>query len=324
MSSGGKPARGKPARERDYQAMVRMLATERLAVDEPGSGRTCFLTHLGAQRRLVPGAWIAHRDLLHALALANLSPSQRASLAAAVLVEHGREFGVGRLRLRALASGLPLGGSSLWIQPRTKGPRVLHAWALGEQARGAPADWMALRVQPAWALDAPPPTLQPASLATLAALGGDVAVLVEGAVAARLVANACAGVVDLAAHPRFAPHLDGLVADAPVVLWPHDALAGAGLRRRKLMAVVLVDAPEAQVQATQRWLGARSSRAELVAVTAPGGAGRAAVERLWRASERPAVWLRGDPAWAHGAEAWLRDLGAHVRVQGEPTQLGLL
>lgn len=53
--------------------VLRMLAQERLSIDESEPGRTTFLSHLGAQPKLVPGPWIGHRDLLYALALANLT-----------------------------------------------------------------------------------------------------------------------------------------------------------------------------------------------------------------------------------------------------------
>src|SRR5690606_39483822 len=108
--------------EAQLHEVQHMVSRERLSLDEPGPDRTCFLSHVGAQEKLVPGPWIAHRDLVYAMALANLSPAQRTSLARAVLLEHGREFGVGRLRLEAASSGLPVGGSSLRLEPRQGGP----------------------------------------------------------------------------------------------------------------------------------------------------------------------------------------------------------
>jgi len=65
-------------------AVQRMLARERLSIDDPQLGRTCFLSHLGAQSKLVPCPWVGHRDLLYALALANLNPAQRTSLGSGV------------------------------------------------------------------------------------------------------------------------------------------------------------------------------------------------------------------------------------------------
>ena len=46
----------------EVQRIQRILTRERLAVDSFDSNRTTFLTHIGAQGRLVPGPWIAHRD----------------------------------------------------------------------------------------------------------------------------------------------------------------------------------------------------------------------------------------------------------------------
>jgi len=150
----------------EAEAVQTMLARARLSIDDTQSGRTCFLSHLGAQERLSPGAWMGHRDLLYGLALANLSPSQRTSLARAVLVDHGREFGVGRLRLQTLASGLPLGGSSLLMEPRTGGTSCLYTWALGPGATPATCDWLLLRASPQWAVEAAPKKFS-------AALGSD-------------------------------------------------------------------------------------------------------------------------------------------------------
>lgn len=305
------------------QAVQRMLARERLAIDEPGEGRTTFLSHIGAQPRLVPGAWIAHRELIYALALANLSQAQRASLAHAVVVEHGHEFGVGQLVLETVPSGLPLGGSSLLMRPRSGSPRCLYTWAMSDDAAAVECDWLLLRAQPGWALDDPPRTLDAGGLATLATIGGEVLVLVPSAVAARQVADACAGTVEVAAHPRFAPHLEGPRPEAPVLLWPHDGLDGAGLRRHEIRAVVLIAAPEAVRQRVEEWAQARPEEVEVVEAGCPGRIGRAGLESFWRGCGRPKVMLRGDSAWAHAAEAWLERLGAQVQVQGEATQLGL-
>src|SRR5262245_47845927 len=133
----------------EVQQIQAMLTRERLAVDLCDGNRTAFLTHIGAAPRLVPGPWIAHRQLVMALALANLAPNQRASLAHTVIVEWGREFGVGRLVLEAVASGLPLGGSSLSMRPRVPGndgrPHVLYTWDLGPHATAHKCDWLLLR-----------------------------------------------------------------------------------------------------------------------------------------------------------------------------------
>ena len=347
--------------------MQQMLARERLSIDEAEAGRTCFLSHLGAQPKLVPTAWIGHRDLIYALALANLTPVQRTCLARAVLVEHGREFGVGRLRLQAIPSGLPLGGSSLLMTPRLAGPTCLYTWALGSASgpggpQPAKCDWLILRAQPEWALDKASPPLSVKGLDTLAQIGGEVLVLVGSAVGAVQVAKLCAGRVPLAAHPRFSPYIEGLVPDAPVLLWPHDALDGAGLRRHEVVAAVLVGAPESVRQNVQLWQarvgGRRPSELvgdhgspslvgdhgspslvgdhgspslvgdhgspSLVEVAGPGRISREALAEFWSACGRPAVLMTGDPAWAASGAAWLRSLGATVEVHGAATQLELL
>lgn len=307
-------------------AVLHMLARERLSIDEAEVGRTCFLSHLGAQPKLVPTAWIGHRDLIYALALANLTPAQRTCLARAVLVEHGREFGVGRLVLQAIPSGLPLGGSSLLMTHRRGGPTCLYTWALGESPQPAKCDWLLLRAQPEWALERSASPLSVRGLDTLAQLGGEVLVLVGSAVGAVQVARLCAGKVTLAAHPRFSPYIEGLVPDAPVLLWPHDALDGAGLRRHEVVAAVLVGAPESVRQEAQLWQARAATRrpVELVEVAAPGRISRDALAEFWRACGRPAVLMTGDPAWAATGAAWLRSLGATVEVHGAATQLELL
>ena len=57
--------------------------------------------------------WARSRGLRVAPQATGHSAGAMGSLAHTVLVEWGREFGVGRLVLEAVASGLPLGGSSL-------------------------------------------------------------------------------------------------------------------------------------------------------------------------------------------------------------------
>ncbi len=307
--------------------MQRLLARERLSLDEPAEDRTCLLSHVGAQARLTPCAWVGHRDLLYAMALANLSPAQRHALASAVLLEHEREFGVGHLRLRALSSGLPLGGSSLELQHRRGGPRCLYTWALGPKAQPAACDWLLLRAQPGWALDHRPRGLSASGLSTLVALGGEVVVLVASAVAALQVARLCTDKLEIAAHPRFSPYIEGLQPEAPVLLWPHDALDGAGLRRHAITAVALVGAPESVRQDAAQWRarkGGEDSNVEVVEAACPGRIDRAGLQRFWEACGRPRVLLRGDPQWASVGAAWLQSLGAHVEVQGEATQLELL
>jgi hypothetical protein len=284
------------------------------------------LSHLGAPPKLVPGPWIGHRDLLYALALANLTPAQRTSLARAVLVEHGREFGVGRLKLTPLASGLPHGGSSVRLEHRRGGPICLYTWALGIAPAATACDWLILRAQPEWALDDPPPVLSVAGLETLAALGGEVLVLVGSAVAAVQIAQLCGGRVDLASHPRYAPYLEGLRPDAPVLLWPHDALEGAGLRRHEVIAAVLVDAPESVRQEVEVWLQRRDDgdKVERGRASCPGRVDRRQLADFWRACGAPRVLVTGDPTWATRGARWLRSVGAQVEVHGEATQLELL
>lgn len=305
-----------------------MISRERLSLDEPGPDRTCFLSHVGAQAKLVPGPWIGHRDLVYAMALANLSPSQRTSLARAVLVEHGREFGVGRLTLEAVASGLPLGGSSLRLAHRQGGLRCLYTWALGVAPGSTPCDWLLLRAQAEWAPDEPPRPLQIKGLRTLAALGGVVLVLVETAVAALQIARTCGESVPLQAHPRFAPYLERVDPEARVLLWPHDAIDGAGLQRHPIAAVVLVGAPEPvrqQVEAWRQRQGKAGERLHVAHVGCPGRVDRTRLAAFWEACGRPRVLLRGDSAWTASGAAWLRGtLGATVEVQGRATQLSLI
>ena len=308
-------------------AVQRMLARERLSIDDPQLGRTCFLSHLGAQGKLVPCPWVGHRDLLYALALANLNPAQRTSLARALLVEHDREFGIGHLLLEAISSGLPFGGSSLRLRDRTGGPVCLYTWALGTSARPSPCDWLLLRAQPEWAADNAPPTLKVESLEVLAALGGEVLVLVPTAVGAVQIAKVCAGKVGIAAHPRFAPHIEGLDPEAPVLLWPHDSLDGAGLRRHEIAALVLVDAPEPVRREAEAWrarLGPRGDRIEIVEVTCPDRSRRDGLLAFWEGCGRPNVLLRGDPTWVASGSRALADAGAAVEIQPDATQLELL
>ncbi len=311
----------------EFAAVQRMLARERLSIDDSQPGRTCFLSHIGAQPRLLPGPWVGHRDLIYALALANISPQQRTSLARAVLIEYEREFGIGRLLLDAFPSGLPMGGSSLRLRHRTGGPSCLYTWALGPGARAVKCDWLLLRAQPEWAVPEGPATLRADSLEVLAALGGEVVVLVATATGAIQIARACASRVRVAAHPRFAPHIEGHDPDSPILLWPHDALDGAGLRRREITAVVLVDTPEAVSREAEAWRvrqGAAGERIDMVEATCPGRLRTDEMAGFWRACGEPSVLLRGDAAWVTSGARLLTDLGAVVEIQPEATQLELL
>ncbi len=304
-----------------------MISRERLSLDEPAPDRTCFLSHVGAQPKLVPGPWIGHRDLVYAMALANLSPAQRTSLARAVLVEHGREFGVGRLTLEAVDSGLPLGGCSLRLVPRQGGIRCLYTWALGVAPTPVECDWLLLHAQAEWALAEPPRSLRVKGLRTLASLGGTVLVLVDTAVGALQITRICGDQVSFQAHPRFAPYLEGLVPDAPVLLWPHDAIDGVGLQRHEVSAVVMVSAPERVRQQVDAWRarkGKAATRMQVAEVCCPGRVDREHLAAFWEACARPQILLRGDSGWTTEGAAWLRSLGATVEVQGRATQLSLI
>jgi hypothetical protein len=152
-------------------------------------------------------------------------------------------------------------------------------------------------------------------------------VLVPTAVGAVQIAKVCAGRVAVAAHPRFAPHIEGHDPEAPVLLWPHDSLDGAGLRRHEIAALVLVDAPEPVRLEAEAWrmrLGPRGEKIEIVDVTCPDRSRRAGMIAFWEGCGRPNVLLRGDPTWvASGARA-LGEAGAAVEIQPEATQLELL
>jgi hypothetical protein len=313
--------------EAELHEVQHMISRERLSLDEPAADRTCFLSHVGAQAKLVPGPWIGHRDLVYAMALANLSPTQRTSLARAVLVEHGREFGVGRLTLEAVASGLPLGGSSLRLTHRQGGLRLLYTWALGVAPSPAACDWLLLRAQPEWAIEPPPRPLLVKGLSTLAALGGQVLVLVDTAAAALQIVQTCGGAVTVQAHPRLAPYLVDLDPEGSMLLWPHDAIEGAALARHEVAAVVLVSAPESVRQRVESWRvrqGKAAERVQIVEVGCSGRVDRTRLAGLWEACGRPRILLRGDPAWVASGSEWLREIGATVEVQGRATQLSLI
>jgi hypothetical protein len=326
-----------PTAEAELHLVQQLIARERLSLDLCARGRTCFLSHIGAAPRLVPGAWIGHRDLVYALALANLAPQQRTALARAVLVEHGREFGVGRLVLNTIASGLPLGGSSLRLQPRGNAPVCLYTWALGEAASAAPCEWLLLRAEPTWALDDPPRPLAAAALETLQALDASVTVLVATAADARQLADHCLARVPFTAHPRFLPHLEGADHRARIRLWPHDAVDAPGFwpgssdRSQKpgtsdTGAVLLVDAPEPVRQQVELWHHnhPEARRIEIARASCPGRLDRAALAALWRRCEQPQILLRGDPECKSAARRFLLELGARVEAQAQGTQLPLL
>jgi len=321
--------------EAQLHLVQQLVARERLSIDLCARGRTCFLSHVGATPKLVPGPWIGHRDLIYALALANLAPAQRTALARSVLVDYGREFGVGRLALTALPSGLPLGGCALRLHPRGGGPVCLYTWALGEQAGATACEWLLVRAEPTWSLGQPPTALTPAALETLHALGASVTILVDTAVAARQVADRCLARVPFTAHPRFLPHLEGHDPHATVRLWPHDAVAAPGFwpvpkdrskNPEQSGAVLLVDAPEPVRQQVHAWHAAHphARGVEVAAASCPGRIDRAGLARLWQACERPQVLLRGDPEWSGDARRFLQDLGARVETQARGTQLPLL
>lgn len=327
MPSSGSPNQQDLSAQAEVLDIQRLMVSERLSIDEVQSGRTAFLSHIGAQPKLAPGPWIAHRELLYGLALTNLNPAQRNSLATAVLAEHDREFGVGRLKLIAVSSGLPLGGSSLLFSARTGGPRCLYTWALGTDPTPVECDWLLLRAQPEWALDRPAPTLSPVGLETLVALGGEVLVLVPSAVAAIQIATLCRTRMSVAAHPRFAPLLDeGADGAHDVTLWPYDGLEQASLRPERFVAIALGGASESMRQAVHLWASQHydHDKVELTQVAIPGRIDREGLRRFWEACHRPKVLLSGDPRWASEGAAWLRTMGAKVCVQGHATQLSLL
>lgn len=326
VGSPAPPKRDQTELSREVAAVQGLLARERLSIDQCDEGRTTFLSHLGATSRLVPGPWIAHRDLIYALALANLTPAQRASLAHALRVEHGREFGVGRSVLETVGSDLPLGGASLLITPRGNGPQCLYTWALGPKATARPCEWLLLRAQPEWALDVPPRKLGVKGLTTLVELGGDVVVLVPSATAARQVADLLGDRLPFSAHPRYLPHVidEGSTHDtsARLLLWPHDALDARSLARRTVSTVVLIAAPEEVRRAAERWAGEHGAP-EVVPAACPGRVGRDELLAFWRACGEPKILLRGDPAWVGVGQPWLESKGATVAARSAGTQLGL-
>jgi len=305
--------------------VLRILARERLTIDMPAPGRTSFFSHLGSWTRLLPGPWLAHRELLHALALANLRPNQRSSLARAVLLEHDREFGVGRLRLRSLASGLPAGGSALELRPRQSGLTCLYTWAVGTNATATTCDWLLLRAEPEWSLETPPRVLDRRGIETLVALGGRLLVAVDTPVTAVQVAAVLnpgghpSGLA-IASHPRFAPHLPRTIPDAPILLWPHDKLSASP--RRAFTAVVLISAPP-RIRGAAETLARERGNIELVEAICPDRAGRRKLADFWDACGCPRVLLRGDPAWTAPAASWLRDLACTVEIRADASQLGL-
>lgn len=310
----------------EAQAIEQLLARERMSVDAHDVGRTSFLSHIGAMRPLTPGPWIAHRDLIYALALTNLSQGQRASLAHAVRVEHGRTFGVGRCELETSPSGLPFGGASLRVRPRRGGPTFLYTWGLSGSPRPVQCEWLLLRAQPEWTRDEPLRNLGARGLETLEGLGGTVVVLVGTVIAAQQVMQLMRGRVPVVAHPRFAPLVYEPEAarprDANVYLWPYDGLDSPVLRELEVHTVVLLEADESLTQRAQRWAGSRG-RAEVIPAAAPGRIRRVGMEKFWRGCGSPRVLLRGDPGLVSAGSAFLRELGATVVERTTGTQLGL-
>ncbi|TPV95872.1 MAG: hypothetical protein B7733_07620 [Myxococcales bacterium FL481] len=302
--------------------VLAMLRRGRLAIDACESGRTTFLSHVGAVPKLVPGPWIGHRDLLRAMALANLHPQQRASLARAVLVEYGHTFGVGRLELTAHPSGLPLGGSSVWLRSRTSEVTCLYTWGLGPSPTAVACDWLVLRARPGWALDKPFKTLSATGLSTLFELAGKVLVVVETAVSARLVADLVQGQLDVTAHARFAPYVESSQPDAPLVLWPADALDSSALARFEFGTAIPLELGESETRAVSEWAEARAN-VTVASACEPNRLTRKGLERFWRACGRPKILVRGEPSWTAEGAAWLRRLGASVHVEPTSTQLGL-
>ncbi|HEY8379732.1 MAG TPA: hypothetical protein VIK91_24745, partial [Nannocystis sp.] len=249
----------------DLAAVQQLLVHERLGLDRCERGRTTFLSHVGAVPRLVPGPWLGHRDLIYALALANLSPAQRTSLTRAVLVDHGHEFGVGRLSLVTCPSGLPLGGTSVRFRPRKGGPSCLYTWALGPGAGAFACDWLLLRAQPGWALDAPPPVLRSNQLATLHALGLPTFVFAATPTCARQIADGGLADVPFTAFASYRPFVDRAQPRMPIRLWPH-RFDPRALDADGPLALILVDAPESLQRRVRTWLSGqpKSRKIEVV------------------------------------------------------------
>lgn len=311
--------------EREQQAVRRMLARERLGIDLFEKGRTTFLSHFGAWKSLVIAPWIAHKELVMALALANLSPNQRSSLAKTLIVDWGRSFGVGRLELEALASGLPFGGSSLYMRARGgEGPSVLYTWGLGQKATTRECDWLLLRAQPEWALDESPRTFTARGLETLTGIGGRVLVFLATATAARQVADMVGKRVPVHAHPRYGPQLDPEYLDpnADLWLWPVDQLKSPRLRDQVLGTAVLVGSTTAQAELVGRWADARP-KLELVDAACPGRLDRKGLLNFWTECGKPRVLLRGESHWVKTGAAWLEAEGVQVARQSQASQLGL-
>jgi hypothetical protein len=308
----------------EIELVLSMLARERLCVDEAGGRRTCFISHLGVERGLAPGAWICHRDLVAALSRANLSPSQKTSLARAVVVEHGDEFGVGRLLVRALPSGLPAGGSSVLLQPRDRSTSCLYTTWLGPACVAAHCRWLRLVAQPEWASETHLRELTVTGIETLLALGAELLILVKSTLEAVQVAALCSGRIAVFAHPRFAPFVESSERSARVILWPTDALASRLLRRRSICAVAVMAVDQQVRQQVEMWCRQQGPRLELVEIRCPHRASRQHIEDLWRACAAPRVLLSGDPRWVESGRRWLAELGAIVQHQSAGTQLPLL
>ncbi len=310
----------------DARAIEQILARERLTIDLCAEGRTSFLSHVGATRRLVPGPWIAHRDLIYAMALTNISVSQRRALAHAVRVEHGREFGVGRCTLVTSSSGLPFGGSNLMVRPKLGGPEFLYTYALAASATPTPCEWLLLRAQPEWTRGDEVRALGVRGLDTLIGLGGDVLVLVPTVVAAKQVAALVKDRIALSAHPRFSPLIfaadEQASRDANLIVWPHDGLESPLLRDRDIRTAVVIDGGGEVLERVGRWAQGREAL-EVVPAACPGRIGRVALRKFWDGCGRPRILLRGRPNEVRLGTALLQDFDAHVIPRAEGTQLGL-
>jgi hypothetical protein len=182
--------------------------------------------------------------------------------------------------------------------------------------------------------------------------------LVDTATSARQLADFVRGRLRLAAHPRFAPHLDDgdgatpqatvLASDANLVVWPHDALYAPTLHRRRAHTVVVIAGDEGVRAAAARWAEQhvdardpeprsrdRAARTEARTPPALGGPvevvhaacpGRLDADSLLRLLARaglPKILLRGDPAWVRAGASRLADAGLIVAARSDGTQLGL-
>ena len=305
-----------------------MISRERLSLDEPAADRTCFLSHVGAQGKLVPGPWIGHRDLVYAMALANLSPAQRTSLARAVLVDHGREFGVGRLTLEAVSSGLPLGGSSLRLAHRQGGAPVPLYLGVGG---GAHCGGVRLAA-------ASGAGRVGAGRASASAAG-------QGAAHPGLVGGGDAGAGGYRGGGpcRSWPRVETRFVSRPILASRRTSRGSSPRRRCCFGPMTPSTAPACSDTRSPRWCwsarrsayGSKSMRGEfgggpagerlqITEVGCPGRVDREHLRAFWESCARPRILLRGDSEWTAQGAQWLRSQGATVEVQGQATQLSLI